>query len=198
MELDDLDPDPIAQFGRWLDEAGASGMRYPETMALATATPDGAPSVRMVLLKGHDERGFVFFTNTESRKAGELGANPRAALALHWESLRRQVRVEGDVEGVSSAEAAAYFAGRPRGSRLSAWASPQSRAVADRAELERLYASIESRYPDPTDIPLPPHWGGYRVVPTAIEFWHGREDRLHDRIRYERGASGWSRRRLGP
>jgi len=198
VELDDLAPDPHLQFDLWLAEAASSGMRYPETAALATATADAVPSVRMVLVKGHDERGFVFFTNTDSRKAHEVAANPRAALALHWESLARQVRIEGAVARVPDADALAYFGSRPRGSRISAWASPQSRAVADRAELERLVTMIEERFAGQEDVPLPPHWGGYRVVPTAIEFWQGRDDRLHDRIRYERDATGWSRRRLGP
>jgi pyridoxamine 5'-phosphate oxidase len=198
VELDDLDPDPHVQFARWLEDAGSSGLRYPETAALATATANGVPSVRMVLLKGHDARGFAFFTNLESRKARELSASPHAALALHWETLARQVRIEGTVERVPDLDAQTDFSMRPRGSRISAWASPQSRTVADRTELERLVETIETRFESDDDLPLPPHWGGYRVVPTVIEFWHGRDDRLHDRIRYDRGAAGWSRHRLAP
>ena len=166
-------------------------------MALATATPDGRPSVRMVLLKGADERGFAFFTNYESRKGGELAANPHAALLFHWWPLGRQVRVEGRVERISDEESEAYFDTRPLPSRLAAWASPQSRPLADRAELERLYAEAAARFPG-DDVPLPPHWGGYRVVPDAYEFWQHGDDRLHDRIRYERDGDGWKRERLAP
>ena len=166
-------------------------------MALATATPDGRPSARMVLLKEADERGFAFFTNRESRKGGELAANPRAALLLHWWPLGRQVRVEGRVEPISDEESAAYFGTRPLPSRLAAWASPQSRPLADRAELERLYAEAAARFPG-DEVPLPPHWGGYRVVPDAYEFWQHGDDRLHDRIRYERDGNAWKRERLAP
>jgi pyridoxamine 5'-phosphate oxidase len=198
MDVADLDPDPHRQFDRWFDEAAASGALHPERMALATCTTDGVPSVRMVLLKGHDPRGFSFYTSHESRKAAELAANPRAALALHWEQQARQVRVEGTVERLSEDESFAYFRTRPRGSRLSAWASPQSSPVEARAELDRLYAAIERRFEGEDEIPLPPFWGGYRVVAAAIEFWQGQSDRLHDRILYERLGDGWSRRRLGP
>ena len=166
-------------------------------MALATATSAGRPSVRMVLLKGHDERGFTFFTNRESRKGDELAANPQAALVLYWQLLNRQVRIEGTVEPIADAESKAYFATRLLGSRIAAWASPQSQPIAGRAELDRRYAEAVARFPD-EDIPLPPFWGGYRMVPDAIEFWQGRENRLHDRIRYERGARGWTRTRLAP
>jgi pyridoxamine 5'-phosphate oxidase len=197
VDVDELTADPIVQFGLWLADAAATGLRYPETAALATATADGCPSVRMVLVKGHDERGFTFFTNTESRKASELDENPRAALALHWERLERQVRIEGVAERVTDGEARAYFHTRPRGSKLGAWASPQSQPVASRGELERLVAAAAERFPG-DDVPLPPHWGGFRVRPTAIEFWHGRRDRLHDRVRYELSGAGWSRQRLGP
>ena len=163
-------------------------------MALATATPDGRPSARMVLLKGADGRGFAFHTNSESRKGEELAENPRAALLFHWQPLGRQVRVEGSVERVPDDESAAYFRTRPLGSRLAAWASPQSRPLADRAELERLYAEAPARHGD--EPPLPPHWGGYRLLPDAYEFWQHGDDRLHDRVRYERDAVGWSRTRL--
>jgi pyridoxamine 5'-phosphate oxidase len=150
----------------------------------------------MVLLKGADGRGFSFYTNSESRKGRELEENPRAALLFHWQPLGRQVRIEGSVERVADDEAAAYFRTRPLGSRLAAWASPQSRPLADRAELERLYAEASSRYAG--EPPLPPHWGGYRLLPDAYEFWEHGDDRLHDRVRYERDAVGWSRTRLAP
>jgi len=198
VDPDDLDPDPHAQFERWFGEAAEAGARAPEQMALATAGRDGVPSVRMVLLKGHDDRGFVFYTNRTSRKAAEIAANPRVAAVLHWELQSRQVRLEGSVEEVGDEESFAYFRTRPRPSRIGAWASPQSRPVADRAELERRAAEIEERFAGVDDVPLPPFWGGYRVVPTAIEFWQGRQDRLHDRVRYERGDGGWRRERLGP
>jgi len=197
--LESLDPDPHAQFAVWFAQARASGLAEPEAAALATADASGAPSVRMVLVKGHDERGFVFFTNRESRKAAELAENPRAALVLHWPPpLQRQARVEGVVERVGDEESAAYFRTRARISRIGAWASPQSRPVADRDELERRVAAVEERFAGIDDPPLPPFWGGYRVAPVAIEFWQGREGRLHDRVRYERDGTSWSRVRLGP
>ena len=151
----------------------------------------------MVLLKGHDERGFVFFTNHESRKGKELAANPRAALVLYWQPLNRQVRIEGTVELIADDESDTYFATRARGSQIAAWASPQSRPIAGRKELDERYEVTAARFPD-DNIPLPPFWGGYRVVPSAIEFWQGRENRFHDRIRYERAATGWTRTRLAP
>ena len=195
MDEGDLDPDPLRQFERWFDAAG-DAVAVPEAVALATATPDGRPSARMVLLKGADARGFAFYTNTGSRKGRELAANPHAALLFHWQPLGRQVRVEGPVERVPDDEAAAYFRTRPLGSRHAAWASPQSRPLADRAELKRLYADAVGRHGD--DPPLPAHWGGFRLVPDAYEFWQHGDDRLHDRIRYERDATGWSRTRLAP
>ncbi len=168
-------------------------------MALATATRDGAPSVRMVLLKGHDARGFAFFTNRESRKGGELTDNPQAALLFHWAPpLHRQVRVEGRVERLSDEDSLAYFATRPRVSQVGAWASPQSRPLASRAELERLVADVEQRFAEEEQLPLPPHWGGFRVVPVAFEFWQGREGRLHDRARYTRAGGAWHRVRVAP
>ncbi len=167
-------------------------------MALATATLAGTPSVRMVLLKGHDPRGFVFFTNRASRKGVELRSNPVAAGVLHWKPLERQVRVEGRVEQLAEDESSAYFATRARASQIGAWASPQSQPVADRSELERRVAEIEERFPSDSDVPLPPFWGGYRIKADAIEFWQGRPGRLHDRIRYTRTAEGWERQRLGP
>lgn len=192
-----MDPDPLHQFAAWFEEARVAGVVYPETTALATAAPDGAPAVRMVLLKAADERGFVFFTNTASRKGRELEANPHAALLLYWRELGRQVRVEGRVEPVDDTESRPYFETRPRASRLSAWASPQSEPVESRAELERRFAQAAARFPG-EEIPLPPHWGGYRVVPETIELWEHRENRLHDRVLYTRTESGWRRERLAP
>jgi pyridoxamine 5'-phosphate oxidase len=193
----ELDPDPLAQFRAWFAEAAQAEPARPEAMALATATPAGAPSLRMVLLKGVDERGFAFFTNLESRKGVELAANPRAALLFHWRTLGRQLRVEGSVVRVPDEEATGYFASRPVGSRIAAIASPQSRPLVDRAELERLVEETRDRYPG-HDVPLPAHWGGFRLVPEAYEFWRHGDDRLHDRLRYERDVTGWSRTRLAP
>ena len=194
MELTeaDLDPDPLRQFESSFAAAREAGLRAPEAMALATATPDGAPSARMVLLKGADERGFVFFTSYESRKGDELEANPRVALLFYWEPLGRQVRVEGTVERVSDEESDAYFASRAPGSRAGAAASRQSRPLADRSELDRAVAALGD------DVPRPDWWGGYRVRPERYEFWQHRENRLHDRFCYERDGSAWSIQRLYP
>ncbi len=188
--------DPLRQYRLWAREA-ADANAVPEAAALATATPGGRPSVRMVLVKRADERGFGFHTNLESRKGRELAANPRAALLFHWAAPGRQVRVEGAVERVSDADAAEYFRTRPVGSRLAAWASPQSRPLADRAELDRLYREAQERFAG-GEIPLPPHWGGFRLVPDAYEFWQHGEDRLHDRVRYERDGAGWRPYVLAP
>lgn len=197
MDERDLDPDPLRQIAAWYAATEAAGVAQPDAMALATATPSGQPSARMVLLKGRDARGFVFFTNRDSRKAEELAANPRAALILYWQPLRRQVRIEGSVEALSHEESSSYFETRPRGSRLAAWASPQSRPVASREELDALYAEADVRFAT-DEIPLPPFWGGYRVVPDAIELWEGCDNRLHDRVRYERAGEAWTRTRLAP
>jgi pyridoxamine 5'-phosphate oxidase len=197
MDERELDPDPLRQFQAWFAEAAEAGVEVPEAMALATATPDGRPSARMVLLKRADEEGFAFHTNYESRKGGELATNPRAALLFHWRPLGRQVRVEGRAERVAAEESEAYFRTRPLGSRLAAWASPQSRPLADRGELDRMYADALARFPG-EDVPLPPHWGGFRLLPDAYEFWQHRENRLHDRVRYERAGVGWNRTRLAP
>jgi pyridoxamine 5'-phosphate oxidase len=188
----DLLPDPLAQFAAWYEEA--PGVR--ESMALATADAVGAPSVRMVLLKSFDERGFTFHTNYASRKGRELEANPRAALLFYWRELGRQVRIEGAVERTSAEESAEYFATRAPAARLSAWASPQSEPVADRAELEARVEAARARFGD--DPPLPDNWGGLRVVASAYEFWVHDENRLHDRFRYERDGDGWHVERLGP
>lgn len=197
--IEALAADPLVELGRWLEEAGAAGLHEPDAMALATATPAGTPSVRMVLLRGLGERGLVFFTNQESRKAEELAANPLAAVVLNWgPPLRRQARVEGPVERVTEDESLAYFRTRSRESRLGAWASPQSRTIADRAALDRRYDAASERFAGVEDVPLPPFWGGYRLVPRAVELWQNRPNRLHDRARYERVGDEWSRVRLAP
>ena len=192
-----LNPDPFKQFQTWLDEALAADLAQPLGMTLATATPGGRPSARMVLLRGFDSKGFVFFTNYTSRKAKELDNNPRAALVLYWAELDRQVRIEGTVQRVAADESDTYFQTRPRGSRLGALASPQSELIPDRAFLERRMEELIRQYPD--DIPRPGFWGGYRVIPVSIEFWQGQENRLHDRLRYRRDENGpWIIERLAP
>jgi pyridoxamine 5'-phosphate oxidase len=194
----DVDPDPLVEFRRWYRLAEDSGVPQPDAMTLATATADGAPSARMVLLKGVDDQGFVFFTNYESRKAREMAENPRAALILYWVALRRQVRATGRVEPITAEESEAYFRSRPFGSRLAAWASRQSSLIPDRSVLEDEYRRLEAEYAD-GEVPLPPFWGGYRVTPDTVEFWMGRENRLHDRLRYRREDRGeWVIERLSP
>jgi len=193
----DVDADPVVQFGRWFEQAEQAGLLEPHAVTLATATPDGRPSARMVLLRGFDERGFCFYTNYESRKAAELAANPRAALVFWWGELERQVRIEGTVERTSRAESEAYFASRPPGSQLSAAASPQSRVIGDRAALERRVADLATAVPD-GHVPLPDFWGGYRLAHEVVEFWQGRPNRLHDRLRYRRAGDTWRIERLAP
>jgi pyridoxamine 5'-phosphate oxidase len=189
--------DPIELFGAWFDAARESGILLPESVALATATPDGVPSARMVLLKGFDARGFVFYTNYGSQKAREIDANPHAALCFHWPVLQRQVRVAGPVTRVSEQESAAYFATRPRGSQLGAWASRQSEPLPGRGELEDRARDVEERYAG-ADVPRPSFWGGYRLAPERVEFWQGRADRLHDRLVFRREGERWVPQRLYP
>jgi pyridoxamine 5'-phosphate oxidase len=193
----DVATDPVVQFRAWFRDALAADLHEPNAMTLATTTPDGRPSARTVLLKGYDERGFVFYTNFEGRKARELEANPRCALLFYWGELERQVRVEGTVSRISEQESDEYFTSRPRGSRLGAWASQQSRPVEDRSVLEERVLALEAEYEE-REIPRPPFWGGYRVEPETIEFWQGRESRLHDRLVYRREDGAWRIERLQP
>lgn len=196
MDERELGGDPLAAMRRWLLE-GERSSPGPQAMTLATATPDGRPSARIVLLRELDEHGLTFFTNLDSRKGEELRQNPRAALVLHWWELGRQLRVEGGVEDVSVDESEDYWRSRPRESRMAAWASAQSRPLGGRAELEAAYEEAEARFAG-RDVPLPPHWGGFRIRPEVVEFWRHRENRLHDRVRYVRTAGGWRRERLAP
>jgi pyridoxamine 5'-phosphate oxidase len=194
----DLDADPIRQFARWMDEAIQANLIEPNAMTLATSTPDGRPSARMVLLKGFDDRGFVFYTNYESRKGGELTDNPQAALVFFWVELERQVRIEGRVERATAEESDRYFASRPQGSQLGAIVSAQSQVISGRGVLEQRLRELEAEYAE-KDIPRPAHWGGFRVVPTTLEFWQGRANRLHDRLRFRRDGTGpWIVERLSP
>lgn len=192
-----LPPDPFAFFRTWMAEAESTEVNDPTAMALATVGPGGRPSIRIVLLKGLDDCGFVFYTNTESRKGDHLAATPSAALNFHWKGLRRQVRVEGPVERVTEAEADAYFASRPRGSQIGAWASLQSRPLDSRETLETRVTELEAAYAGRT-VPRPPHWSGYRVLPELVEFWQDREFRLHDRFQYRRTGNVWTIERLYP
>ncbi len=191
-------PDPLEQFALWFKEALNSQLTEPNAMTLATATRTGRPSARTVLLKGIDHQGFVFYTNYESRKGGELAENPQAALLFTWLELERQVRVEGTVEKVTREESLAYFQSRPKSSQIGAWASPQSRSIPDRGVLEKNVADLSQQHAAAETLPLPPFWGGFRLKPEVIEFWQGRESRLHDRIRYTRTENGWETDRLAP
>lgn len=189
--------EPFALFSQWLEDAGRLEPNDPNAVALATVDAQGMPNVRMVLLKGVDGRGFVFYTNLESQKGVELLSAMKAAMCFHWKSLRRQVRVRGPVEIVSDAEADAYYATRPRGSRIGAWASQQSRPLESRRELERAVADFDALHPT-DDIPRPAHWSGFRIIPESLEFWHDRPFRLHDRIRFSRAGDVWEKARLYP
>jgi pyridoxamine 5'-phosphate oxidase len=198
LKESDVASDPIEQFRSWFDEVLAADLHEPNAMTLATATPEGRPSARVVLLKGFDERGFVFYTSYVGRKSEELETNPNCALVFYWGELERQVRVEGRASRVSEEESDEYFGSRPRGSRLGAWASEQSRPVEGRGALEERLRGLEAEY-EGREVPRPPFWGGYRVEPEVIEFWQGRENRLHDRLVYRRSDNGeWGRERLQP
>ena len=192
----ELAPDPTTMFRGWIAEAAASGMHEPNAMVLATVSAEGIPSSRMVLLKGVDETGFRFFTNLGSRKGSELATNPRCSLLFPWHPLERQIRIDGVAGELPREDVAAYFATRPRGAQLGAWASRQSSTVSSREELDEAFAAVEARFPD--EVPLPDWWGGYVVVPDAVEFWQGRPGRMHDRLVYRRTGTGWATSRLAP
>lgn len=194
----DLDPDPISMFRQWMDEAIDAGIGEPNAMVVATVSAEGRPASRMVLLKGVEERGFVFYTNYDSRKGRELATNPACALLLPWHDLERQVRIEGTASRLSTEENQAYFSSRPRESQLGAWSSPQSRPVSSRQELDEEYDTVQARFADTEEIEVPPFWGGYVVDPESVEFWQGRQGRMHDRLVYRRVGSGWAVERLAP
>ena len=202
LDVPDLAPDPVSMFRQWLDDTVAARLHEPNAMVVATVSPEGRPSSRMVLLKGVDERGFVFFTNYESRKAADIAANPHVSLLFPWHDLQRQVRVEGAASKVSAEETEAYFASRPRESQLGAWASPQSRVVASRSALDERYGGVLAQFAGLDEVPVPPHWGGFRVAPYAVEFWQGRKGRMHDRMVYRRAEDDphapWVVDRLAP
>jgi pyridoxamine 5'-phosphate oxidase len=198
LSEDDLAPTWFEQFQRWFAAATAAGLTEPNAMVLATASDDGRPTARTVLCKGVDERGVVLYTNLESTKGVQALGNPYATVLFPWHLLQRQVIVSGTVVRASEAEADGYFASRPYGSQVGAWASPQSSVIASRAEIEQIWAQVSARYPEGTPVPRPPHWGGLRIVPESVEFWQGRRDRLHDRLRFRRVGDDWSVERLAP
>jgi pyridoxamine 5'-phosphate oxidase len=198
LDVTDVVADPIEQFRRWFANATDAQITEPNAMTLATIGDDGGPDARIVLLKGVDARGFTFFTDYRSQKGQDLDATPKAALVFFWQELERQVRIRGSVVRLSAEESAAYYDSRPRGSRIGAWASEQSRVITDRSVLDAQVAEIEARFPGDSAPPLPPHWGGFLVQPTQIEFWQGRQSRLHDRLRYHRRSGAWTLERLSP
>lgn len=198
LDAPDLAPDPIVMFRRWLADTVDAGLHEPNAMVVTTVSAEGRPSSRMVLLKGVDEEGFVFYTNHDSRKGSDIETNPSVSLLFPWHDLQRQVRIDGTASRVSREESEAYFCSRPRESQLGAWASPQSTEVSSRAELDQRYTEVEERFGEADAVPLPPQWGGYRVRPELVEFWQGRKGRMHDRLVYRRGEGGWSVVRLAP
>lgn len=198
LDINSMDPNPVVQFSQWWDEALASSLPEVNAMTLATVDAEGRPSARIVLLKGFQEEGFEFFTNYESRKAQDMEANPHVALLFFWKELERQVRIEGTVEKVSEERSRAYFQSRPKGSQIGAWASPQSSTIEDRSVLDETVAELSEKYADASVLPLPDFWGGYLVRPQRIEFWQGRSNRLHDRMRYTKNNSIWQIERLAP
>lgn len=199
LDAPDLAPDPIVMFRRWLADTVDAGLHEPNAMVVSTVSAEGRPSSRMVLLKGVDEEGFVFYTNHDSRKGSDIETNPSVSLLFPWHDLQRQVRIDGTASRVSREESEAYFCSRPRESQLGAWASPQSTQVSSRAELDQRYTEVEERFGEADAVPLPPQWGGYRVRPELVEFWQGRKGRMHDRLVYRReGEEAWSTLRLAP
>ena len=198
LDVNDVDPNPFQQFRHWFEEAMNARLPEPNAMTLATVAADGRPAARIVLLKGFDQEGFIFYTNYESRKGEEMDANPHVALVFLWLELQRQVRIEGEVEKIDPAESTRYYQSRPKGSQIGAWASPQSKVIDRREELEQKVKELETTFAETSELPRPPHWGGYLVRPRLFEYWQGRASRLHDRIQYRKNPEGWAIERLAP